>query len=279
MSANLTRLDAARTDAYARQAAAVRSRVQAFASARFAAGQYRDADLARFVSQVSPIVLAGRKQTAALTDAYLSQVMRSAGITIPVHKPVDTAALRGVDVTDVYARPYQTVWTKLSDGLTFDAAVNAGASRLIDLVATDMQMARTYTSQNVLSRSSVTGYMRVPSGNNPCALCEIASTQVYHSSELMPIHPGCACTEEPVTEDNPWDQASADQRLQDTHAAVFDRLGVADSGGRDVGLGKVDSSGKSISDYTALVAVRDHGEIGPMLVRAGDHFTGPGAIK
>jgi hypothetical protein len=273
-------LNAARTDAYTRQAAAVRARVQSFASARFtASGAYRDADLARFVNQVSPIVLAGRRQTAALTDAYLSQVMRSAGIKIPVHKPVDTAALRGVDVTDVYARPYQTVWTKLSDGLAFEDAVSAGASRLADLIGTDMQMARTYTSQNVLSRSSASGYERVPSGMNTCALCEIASTQMYHIAELMPIHPGCACGVEPVTDSNPWDQGAADQRLEDTHAAVFDRLGVADSGGRDVGLGKVDSSGNSISDYTALVAVRDHGEIGPMLVRAGDHFTGPGAIK
>jgi len=161
--------------------------VQSFAAARFAAGQYRDADLARFVSQVSPIVLAGRKQTAALTDAYLSQVMRAAGITIPIHKPVDTAALRGVDATDVYARPYQTVWTKLSDGLPYADAVSAGASRLIDLVATDMQMSRTYTSQNVLSRSSASGYERVPSGVNTCALCEIASTQMYHTEELMPI--------------------------------------------------------------------------------------------
>lgn len=298
MSAN-PRLDAA----YATQAKAIRARVQAFTKARFGsvagsghvAGQYRDADLARFVSQASSVVLAGRAQTAALTDAYLTQVLRSAGLTVPAHKAVDTAALRGVDVADVLARPYATVWTGLGNGDTFGDAVSAGEARLGSIVATDMQMAKVATAQNVLSAvqnvlsnatrststtgSRVSGYARVPSGDNTCALCEIASTQRYHVEDLLPIHPGCGCNVDVLTDNNPWDQAAADKRLEDTHAAVFDRLGVSDSGGRDVGLGKVDSNGKPISDYTALVAVRDHGEIGPVLVRAGDHFTGPNGLK
>jgi len=233
--------------------------------------------MARFVQQVAPVVLAGRKQVASLTDAYLSGVLKAQGIKVPAHKPIVTADLRGVPVDEVYARPFVTVRSKIYT-VGIDAAINAGAARLADLVATDMQMSKVATSQNVLSRTNgVTGYMRVPSGNG-CMLCDIASTQVYHSSELMPIHPGCACETEPITEANPWDQAAADQRLEDTHQAVFDRFGVSDRGARDVGLGKVDSNGKPISDYTALIAVRDHGEIGPMLVRAGDHFTGPAGL-
>lgn len=264
------RLDAA----YAAQAKAIRARVERFTAARFAAGEYRDADLTRFVSQVSSVVLAGRQQTAALTDSYLTQVLKSSGVKVPAHKPVDTVALRGVAVAEVYARPYVTVRTKLSEGMAFDSAVRAGESRLTDLVATDMQLAKTYTAQNVFSRTGgVRGYARVVSGGKTCALCYIASTQKYHKEDLMPIHPGCSCGVEPITADNPWDQGTADKTLEDTHAAVFDRLGTADPGARDAGLGKTTSSGKSVSDYTDIVITRNHGEIGPVLGIRGQHFT------
>lgn len=258
---------------------AVRTRVQTFAAARYAAGDYRDADMARFISQVTPVVLAGRRQVSAITDAYLTQVLQASGIKAPRRGPIDTAALRGVDVQDVYARPYQAVWTSLSKGDAFDAAVAAGTSRLMDLISTDMQMAKTYTARDVLTHSKgVTGYARVPSGVNTCTLCEIASTQMYSREDLMPIHPGCGCGVEPVTRDNPWDQSAADSNLENIHQAVADRFGSSSNGARDVGLGKVDSHGRAISDYTGLVVVRDHGEIGPILLRAGDHFTGPAAL-
>lgn len=250
-----------------RQSLAVRTRVQQFAAARFTAGQYRDADVALFVRQVAPVVLAGRRQVSAMTDAYLTQVLQQSGIKAPRRGPIDTAALRGVPVEDVYARPYQTVWTSLSKGDAFDAAVSAGAARLGILIATDMQMAKTYTSRDVLSHSKgVTGYQRVPSGVNTCALCELASTQMYSRDDLMPIHPSCGCSVEPVTRDNPWDQAAADERYGNAHAAAQDQLGESDINGR-------------APDYRKAIAVRDHGEIGPVLVRAADRFTGPSQIE
>jgi hypothetical protein len=218
-----------------RQTLAVRTRVQSYASAQFAAGQYRDADMARFVSQVTPKVLAGRRQVSAMTDAYLTQMLQESGIKAPRRGPIDTAALRGVPVEDVYARPYQTVWTALGKGDAFDAAISAGAARLGALIATDMQMAKTYTSRDVLSHSrGVTGYLRVPSGVNTCALCEAASTRTYYVQDLMPIHANCGCSVEPIKEASRlWTPADSQ--------AVYD--------------------------------VADHGEIGPVLVRAGDHFT------
>ena len=260
MSSN-PRLDAA----YATQAKAIRARVEAFTLARFAAGQHRDADLARFVSQASSVVLAGRQQTAALTDAYLTQVLRSAGLTVPAHKAIDTAALRGVAVEEVLARPFTTVRVALSEGSTYGVAIKAGAARLTDIVATDMQLSKTHTARGIFSRTGgVHGFSRVVSGGKTCALCYIAATQRYSKEDLMPIHPGCSCGVDPITDGNPWDQDAADQQLEDTHAAVFDRLGVSDSGGR-------------APDYRKIT-VNDHGEIGPVLGRAGDHFTGPGDL-
>lgn len=251
------RLDAA----YAAQAKAIRTRVEAFASARFAAGQYRDADMARFVSQVAPVVLAGRRQVSALTDSYLTQVLKSAGIKIPVGKPLDTDALRGVPVEEVLARPFVTVRSKIYD-IGIDDAVKAGSARLTDIILTDMQMAKTYTAQNVFGRTDgFKTFARVLSGGKNCGLCSVASTQEYHKEDLMPIHPGCDCGVEPITHDNPWNQEAADQRLTDTHAAVEERLGVSDSGARE-------------PDYRKQLIVQEHGEIGPVLAVRGQHFSG-----
>lgn len=255
--ANL-RLDAA----YNAQIQAIRSRVTQFASARFAAGQYRDADVIRFVNQMVPTILASRRQVSALTDAYLAQKLSGAlGIRVPPRGPIDTSGLRGVPASDVYARPFQTVWTKLSNGLPFDAAVNAGAARLVDVIATDLQMAKTYTAQDVFSNSPdrIIGYSRVVSGANTCALCYVAATQMYHRGDLMPIHPGCGCSVEPVTKSQPFDHVAADQQLMDVHQAVKDQLGSYSSDARAI-------------DYRKLVVVQDHGEYGPTLAIAGQHF-------
>lgn len=246
-----SQLDAARVAVFSRQKLAVRDRVQAFASRVFAAGQYRDADVARFVSRVVPVVLAGRRQVSSMTDAYLTQQLKAAGIKAPMRGPINTAALRGVSVDEVYARPYQSVWTSLSNNAPYPDAVAAGHSRLMDLISTDMQLAMTHTSQDVLTHTrGVSEYVRSPSGPNPCALCEIASTQVYHRADLMPIHANCMCGVDVVSESSPWNQAVADQRLSDAYAR----------------------------QDQPEIAVREHGEIGPVLTRADQHFTGPGDL-
>ena len=243
------RLDAA----YVAQVKAVRARVESFALARFGAGQHRDADLERFIAQVVPVALAARKQVSSLTDAYLSRVLgiRALG-------PIDTDALRGVDPADVYARPFVTVRTKLAEGLTYDAAVSAGAARLVDIAMADMQLAKTHTSRTVYRSAGMTRYVRTLTGNKNCALCYIASTQTYSTDDLMPIHPGCDCGTAPVTS---GDRAAMDENLTATHEAVEDRLGDSDSGAR-------------APDYRKQLIVQEHGELGPLLTVKGQHFQG-----
>lgn len=46
----------------------------------------------------------------------------------------------------------------------------------------------------------IVGYERVPDGN-ACDLCDLASGQRYTRGDLMPIHDGCGCGVEPLTED------------------------------------------------------------------------------
>jgi hypothetical protein len=77
-----------------------------------------------------------------------------------------------------------------------------------------------------------------------CNLCSLAAGQVYSSDKLMPIHDGCACTVVPVwgDDDLPGPDSQADERYEDE------------------------------------VAVREHGELGPVLTQADHHFRGPAAV-
>lgn len=252
----MSRLD----DAYAAQIRAIRTRVEGFTQSQFAAGDYRNADLAGFVKAAVPVILAGRRQVSMLTDAYLSRLLTDTlGRPIAPVGGIDTDTLRGVDATEVYERPYKTVWTELSNDKALDAAVAAGVARLSDLVLSDLQLAKTHTSQAIFSRTEgVTGFRRVLTGRRSCALCYVASTQRYSKEGLLPIHPGCDCGTAPIVS---GDRAKMDSQLEATHEAVQDRFGESDRSARK-------------PDYR-LIEVRDHGELGPLLTVRGQEFTGP----
>jgi hypothetical protein len=251
------RLDAA----YAAQVKTTRARVEQFVQGRFAAGQYRDEDLVRFLNQVVPVVKAGQRQVSALTDAYLSRVLTEAlGAPIAPRGPIDTSMLRGVPDDTVYTRPFVTVRTELAAGKPYAQAVKAGAARAMDIVATDMQLAKTHTARSILGQTSgVVGYERVLTGAQSCALCYVASTQRYHVEDLLPIHPGCDCGVAPIVDTG--QQIIYPDRLAATHQAVEDRLGSQDPGAR-------------APDYRKQIVVHEHGEIGPVLAVRGQHFAG-----
>lgn len=231
---------------------------------------HRDADIDRFVRAVVPVVEAGQVRVAALTDGYLAILERGAlGVAArPVGQPAEAAtALRGVPTAEVYQRAGVTVWTALSRGVPYDQAVAQGLKRATDLAATDMQLAETHTARRVLTRNPrVVGYRRTLSGGQSCALCAVASTQRYRKQDLMPIHPGCSCKVQPIYGNRDPGRVIDPDRLAGVHQRIAERLGVEDRGGRNV------------ADFRQLVVTHDHGELGPILTRAGDRFTGPGEI-
>lgn len=245
-------------DAYAAQVRIIRARVEGFAQAQFAAGEYRDADLKRFVKTVVPVILAGRRQTSTLTDAYLSRLLSdSLGRPVKPQGPVDTDSLRGVDASEVYVRPYKSVWMELAEGKALGDAAKAGTARLTDLVLSDLQLAKTHTARNVFSNTAgVAGFRRVLTGRKSCALCYVASTHRYNKSDLLPCHPGCDCSVAPILAD---DRAKMGSQLEATHEAVEDRFGVSDRGARK-------------PDYRQI-QVQQHGEMGPILTVRGQAFT------
>ena len=236
-------------------------------------GDWRDDDIARFLSAVLPQIEAGKRTIAQATDAALSLMADTdpAGVT-------DLAGIRGgVPAADVYRRPAVAMRSALAEGKTFTDALEAGAQRLESLVKTDLQLAHTHQARATLTPdwqqdpnrrrrprrgSRVEAFRRVPSGTENCALCLIASTQRYWVGTLMPIHPGCDCGVETLGQGEHVAQIIDKDLLESVHAQVEGFTGEVDRGGRLV-------------DYRQLIVTREHGEYGPTIGWKHQKHTGP----
>lgn len=253
----------------------IRDRTLAVTAARWnASPAYRDADIDRLIAQIMPQVQAGQLATATLTNAYVGQAAKLAGTESSA--TVDRAAIldyRGTAQSEVYRRGAVTLYTALSGGSPFDAAVAYGLDRMLTLASTELQQAKNRQAQRAIEASGFYGYRRVLTGLENCALCAIASTQKYSKSELMPIHPGCDCGVQPVKEADEHATILDPDLLERTHALIDQKLGGTDRGARDLGLDKRSSADKPLSDFTDLVVVNQHGELGPTLAWRSDKFT------
>lgn len=232
---------------------------------------WRDADADRFVAQVVPVVQGGQRALAALTAAYVAdQASQALGRVIGPPGVPDREAINlraGIDPEAVYRRPFVTVYTALARGESLTRALHLGEVRLREIAEMDLQ--QTYARA---SRAAMRGlpesarprfWRRELQGQENCALCVVASTQRYRVEDLNPIHPGCDCRVQPIYGRDPG-QVIAPDLLEQVHGAVQTLTGKADRGAR-------------APDYRHLVVqmTRDHGELGPLLVRPNNRFTGP----
>jgi hypothetical protein len=269
------------TDAYMAATASVRARVLEYARQMWAGSEsLRDADVARLVSRIVPIVQAGQIQVANLTNAYILRLAVLEGVVAEAAS-IDRAAIldyRGVPADDVYRRPAVTTYTSLSDGTAFAIAKDQGLARLLSIASTDLQQARNRQATAAYGSTGFEYTERVLSGTENCALCVIASTQRYRKRELMPIHPGCDCGQRGVKAQTDPGQVINRDLLELTHTQIDAKLGGTDRGARALGRDKTTSAGNPISDYTDLIISNQHGELGPTLAWRNDHFTGPADI-
>lgn len=253
--------------AQAQAIATLRARVTAYVTAQWTAlgGTYSDEALAQFVSRVVPVVTAGQAQVANITTAYIAQtvaVMTGEGTAAAAGVPpelVTGAALRaGVPPETVYARPIVTVRTAISAGADVAQALAAGLHRAVNIAGTDMQLARTHAAQLAMrGNERITGYQRVLTNPRACALCVIASTNKYGRGDLMPIHNQCDCGIAPIV------------RGSNPGAAM----------NRNLLSGRAPAPGNGAPKAPKVeLEVRQHGELGPVLTVAGQHFTGPTGI-
>lgn len=241
-------------------------------------GSWREHDAAEFMSIVPPLVRGGQQAVSAITAGYVDRVTSEAtGVTGPPvgisPSEVTGSAVRGgVDPAVVYRRPYATAWTDLAAGAPLPQALTKAERRIVDLVDTDLQLAKTNTVKKVGERNEkILGWRRIPQGTYSCALCLITATMIYHRRALLPIHPNCNCSIEPITLDYDPLPAVSEQFLADVHAAIE----------RDLGAKYVAASGRLQNTkarelfYRDIVIVHEHGEIGGVLGVRGQTFTGP----
>lgn len=258
----------------------VRARVLSYVKAVWAnSPSFRDADIDRIVARIIPVVQAGQVQVAQLTDAYVGRMSVLAGVTWV--SGVDREAVvdyRGVPADDVYRRPAVTTYTALSKGASYADAVTQGANRLQSIVATDIQQAKNRQASRSIGGSGFKYFERRLTGRENCAFCVIASTQRYLNGDLMPLHPGCDCDCVPLQSMKDPGQVIKPELLELTHAAIDAKLGGTDRGARELGLNKSSTKGQPLSDFTELIIVNEHGELGPTLGWRSDHFTGPGDL-
>lgn len=254
----------------------IRARLDAALTSRWRSmDSWRDADMARLLNEILPVVAAAERAMVDATSAHLTAVQTAAtGATvraaIPPYRNLTGAALRGVDPAEVFRRPQMVLNNALAKGKSLTAAVTAGEKRLRSLGATNLQLAKRDT---VAALGRAPFNRRVLTGAENCSLCVIASTQRYRMGSLMPIHPGCDCGEEEIVDGQPAHVIDP-ALLESTHTEIDRRIGATDRNAFDLDLGitKTTSSGRRISDFTELIVTRQHGELGPTLAWRSDHF-------
>jgi hypothetical protein len=149
----------------------------------------------------------------------------------------------GADLQDVYTRPFVWTWSELGDDKPLADAVDMAAYRLQRSVETDLELTGRNTAAAVMEADRrVTGYKRVLSDKpNHCDLCVIAATNTYKRGDLLPIHPACGCSVEPIYADGDQTEAELDARIEAAYRQAAERT---------------------------QIAVLDHGEYGPYLQAA-----------
>lgn len=218
--------------------------------------------LATFVARASTVLRTAELATGRLTEAYLRQVLRQLDVTVPTSTLVNLpASLRGgVTLEEVLLRPAATVRYLQSTDTPRSTAVAEGLTRLGAIAATNLQLALTQATVNVLSQTPGTrGYRRILrpylSRGGSCGLCIAAADRVYGRGDLMPIHAKCKCAVMPITRAGDPGLRLNQRDLDQLYRAAGDS-----------------TEGPRLK--RTRYRVEQHGELGPVLVPAGQHFRG-----
>lgn len=237
-------------------------------------GSWDRADVARFLAVALPLVAAGQRRTVALTDAYLSRMVGRRAVGLNADRLTGAAVRAGTDPATVYERPFVQLWSALSNGTPFADAMNAAGARASGAAQTDisltMRASAAEFNDTLPAEERPWRWVRVPSGES-CGLCVTASTQLYKSPDLLPIHDRCDCGVEPVSRDS-------EKAAKDRNRALLRNLKSQDSYSTDAAHLKrlrVDEQGNFVLPEPA---VQVHGELGPVLVDASHEFTTAAAL-
>ena len=158
----------------------------------------RDSTLDRWLAQVLPVVSAGQRASAVLTNAYISRAVGQAPYPIPPEAVIGAAVRGGTDPREVYSRPFVTVWSKLGEGQSWEAATAAGLARATSAAAMDVQLTQRATAAAAQQADpGIYGYRRV-ADPGACSFCEMVDGAFVKDGDAMPLHNHCGCSVEPI---------------------------------------------------------------------------------
>lgn len=226
----------------------------------------------------------------------------------------DVTTLRGVDALEEFHRPTVTARVAISEGKTFEEAMHLGGLRAGVLAVTDVALAQRAAVAGAGGGDRIVGYRRTLTGAS-CVLCQVASTQRYHRGTLAPLHSHCDCgiaeiygDADPgrvINQDLLKDLKSrgevdaltarqqlpkAKKALTNAHTKVDDlrkQIEAETDQERETRLERrLDRWKQEVTkresrvahlqqNREVKVAVREHGELGPVLTDASHEFTGP----
>ena len=241
-------------------------------------------NMERWLSAILPVVGGAERATVTLVSLYLDALSSEWGITASPRVDPDRvlgAGLRaGTPPVEVYQRPIITVRSQLADGRSLAESIRIGGTRAVATADTDVMLAHRATAGDAFEALGFEYFRRVPTGKS-CDLCLAASTQRYRTGNLMPIHGHCDCRVVPIYERNDPGQVINRQLLEQRNVreAIDDRSRrratrppeTVERPGSNIDAGRRLLESLGLSDVT----VRQHGELGPMLVDPTHHFTGP----
>ncbi|MDJ0338258.1 hypothetical protein [Cryobacterium sp. PH31-O1] len=164
---------------------------------------YRDADIARLVAKLIP-VLQGSQLRVAQAEAQLvgKYLTVESGVKVAADKAPKSAITGTIYAWDEYLRqPALAVYQDLSRGVPFSTAVDRGAKVLGGLVQRAMGEARSAQAGYSYAGAGVESYNRVLSAT-ACSFCRRvigAGTRPYETSGgLRPLHTHCDCGYRPA---------------------------------------------------------------------------------
>jgi hypothetical protein len=176
----------------------------------------------------------------------------NAGLKVVIPGGVDIYLRDGVTPLDVYQRPLEEFRYFESIGKKENEALALALQRVSTMADTDLTLGRREEARSIFEASDdkVIGYRRIihpeqSQDGTSCGLCVVASTRLYHTSELMPIHDECNCDVLPVTLD-----ADPGQQINEDDLALI-----------------IDETGSNIAGelLKTKVSFTEHGELGPII--------------
>lgn len=210
-------------------------------------------------AQSANLVDVALSKSRRLARSYAMAMLREldAAPAKPLPPPVDLYPRSGSTELDVYTRPAEQYLYAISQGKTDAQALKIATDRMQSLAEMDVAAAERDELETIWALSpKVIGHRRIIhpelSKSGTCGLCVVAASRLYSMDELMPLHNRCKCTDGPVV-------AGGDYPLRLNEADLKTIYEAAGSTGA--------------ADLKRIrVAIKEHGELGPILVREGQEF-------